>query len=235
MPLVVVGRAIHFSFELLHTGPHQDMRVFGINGDKGLAGQKLEGLKKAGARNLQNEKTTLSGFKFNSKPLSGDQSNMSEIVLFQDKSGKLNLHVKLDNETVWLTQQQMADLFDTTQQYIAFHLKNIFSYGELDPKATHKDFLLVRNEGGRSINRNVAHYNLDAIISVGYRVNSKLAVTFRQWATHILRDHLVKGFTINPERIAALGFRGAQEALATLARALDQQPELSSESRQILE
>lgn len=159
---------------------------------------------------------------------------MGEIILFQDKSGKLNLNVKLDNETVWLTQQQMADLFDTTQQNIALHLKNIFSDGELDAGATHKDFLLVRNEGGRDVNRNVAHYNLDAIISVGYRVNSKQAVVFRQWATNVLKDHLVKGFTLNPNRLESIGVKEVRKSLEMLSRVLDRQPELSDESRQIV-
>ncbi len=160
---------------------------------------------------------------------------MSEIIIYEDKSGKLSLDVRLDNDTVWLTQLQMAELFDTTQQNIALHLKNVFSEGELDQKATYKDFLLVRNEGGRAVNRNVAHYNLDGIISVGYRVNSKKAVMFRQWATSVLKEYLVKGFTLNPDRLAILGVKEVQDSLEMPARTLDRQPELSSESRQIIQ
>jgi hypothetical protein len=105
---------------------------------------------------------------------------MSEIVLFQDDSGKTNVNVRLDGDTVWLTQQQMAEVFDTTQPNIALHLKNIFIDGELTEKATYKDFLLVRNEGTRTVSRDIAHYNLDAIISVGYPpiINSLIIKSF---------------------------------------------------------
>ncbi len=159
---------------------------------------------------------------------------MSDIVLFQDKSGKLNLNVKLDNDTVWLTQQQMADLFQTARTNVVEHLKHIYDEEELQQDSTCRNFRQVRKEGDRQVSRDVPHYNLDAIISVGYRVNSKQAVTFRQWATNVLRDHLVKGFTVNPDRLAVLGVKEAQESLTMLAGALNRQPELSSESREIV-
>ena len=156
---------------------------------------------------------------------------MSEIVLFQNKSGKLNLSVKLDNDTVWLTQQQMADLFGVNKSGISRHLKNIFESNELSMISVVANFATTAADGKTY---QVEHYNLDVILSVGYRVSSKQAVIFRQWATHVLREHLVKGFTVNPDRLAALGVKEAQESLAMLAGALDRQSELSSESRQIV-
>ena len=159
---------------------------------------------------------------------------MGEIILYQDKSGKLNLNVRLDNETVWLTQQQMADLFGVDRTSIVKHLQGIYDDEELTKDSTCEIFAQVRMEGNRQVSRDVPHYNLDAIISVGYRVNSKQAVIFRQWATNVLREHVVKGFTVNSDRLASIGVREAQNTLAMLAGALARQPELSSESRQIV-
>ncbi|NDU79964.1 MAG: virulence protein RhuM/Fic/DOC family protein [Ferrovum sp.] len=159
---------------------------------------------------------------------------MSELILFQDESGKSAVNVRLDGDTVWLTQIQMADIFSTTRQNIEAHIKNIYTDGELDEKATSKEFLLVRTEGSRSVSRNVSHYNLDAIISVGYRVNSKQGVKFRQWATKTLNDHLVHGFTLNQHRIAECGLVEAQQAMDLLARTLSKQDDLSQESRGVL-
>ena len=159
---------------------------------------------------------------------------MDKIVLFQDSNGKSGINVRLDGDTVWLTQQQMAEVFETSQQNIALHLKNIFAEGELDDGVTHKDFLLVRPEGWRSVSRAVAHYNLDAIISVGYRVNSKQGVKFRQWATRTLNEHLTMGFTLNQQRLAERGVNEAQTALNLLVRTLSRQESLSNESRELL-
>ena len=136
--------------------------------------------------------------------------------------------------TGWLTQQQIADLFNVDRTSIVKHLQSIYDDGELDKVATCEVFSQVRKEGSRQVSREVPHYNLDAIISVGYRVNSKQAVIFRQWATNVLREHVVKGFTMNPDRLASIGVREAQNTLAMLAVALDRQPGLSSESRQIV-
>ncbi len=164
-----------------------------------------------------------------------DGADMGGIVLFQDKSGKLTLTVKLDNETVWLTQQQMADLFGVDRTSIVKHLQSIYDDGELSKDSTCEVFSQVRKEGTREVSRDVPHYNLDAIISVGYRVNSKQAVIFRQWATKVLREHVVKGVTLNPDRLAFIGAREAQKTLTMLAGALAGRPELSSESRQIVQ
>ena len=120
----------------------------------------------------------------------------NEIVVYQpDKT--LRLEVKLENETVWLTQSQMAELFGCTTRNVRLHLENIYACGELEAEATRKDFFLVRQEGSRRVSRCVTCYDLDAIISVGYRVNSIKGVQFRKWATNVLRDYLLKGFSVN--------------------------------------
>ena len=120
----------------------------------------------------------------------------NEIVVYQpDKT--LRLEVKLEDETVWLTQSQMAELFGCTTRNVRLHLENIYACGELEAEATRKDFFLVRQEGSRRVSRCVTCYDLDAIISVGYRVNSIKGVQFRKWATNVLRDYLLKGFSVN--------------------------------------
>lgn len=123
------------------------------------------------------------------------------MILYQAADGMVRLEVRLENETLWLTQAAIAELFQTTQQNISLHIQNIYEEGELEPTATYKDFLLVRREGTRSVRREVAHYNLDMIISVGYRVKSLIATRFRIWATERLREYIVKGFTMDDERL----------------------------------
>ena len=125
----------------------------------------------------------------------------SQIILYQTEDGRSRIEVRLENETVWLTQQLMAELFQTTQQNISLHIQNIYAEGELRPEATHKDFLSVRREGNRDVQRRLEFYNLDMIISVGYRVKSAVATRFRQWATERLREYIVKGFTLDDERL----------------------------------
>ena len=114
----------------------------------------------------------------------------NEIVLFESRDGAVRLPVPVRDESVWLTRMQMADLFDVTPQNITIHLKKVYAAGELEREATSKDFLRVQTEGGRQITRSVNCYNLDAIISVGYRVNSTRATQFRIWATRILKDYI---------------------------------------------
>ncbi len=123
---------------------------------------------------------------------------MSEIAIFESANG--DIHVQLEQDTVWLTQKQMGEVFATTPENVLMHLKNIFSDGELEEKPTTKDFLVVQLEGKRQVKRKLKHYNLDAIISVGYRVNSKRGVQFRQWATKLLNHHLTQGYTLNQQR-----------------------------------
>jgi hypothetical protein len=124
-----------------------------------------------------------------------------QFLVYPTEDGRVKIEVRLENETVWLTQQHMADLFQTTQQNISLHLQNIYAEGELQRAATHKDFLSVRQEGERSVQRQVEFYNLDVIISVGYRVKSAVATRFRIWATQKLREFIVKGFVLDDERL----------------------------------
>lgn len=123
------------------------------------------------------------------------------LVVYESEDGRIKIDVRLENETVWLTQQLMSELFQTTSQNMTIHLKNIFDEGELDEKATCKDFLQVKIEGKRQVERKQHFYNLDAIISVGYRVKSRVATRFRQWATQKLREYIVKGFVLDDERL----------------------------------
>lgn len=116
----------------------------------------------------------------------------NNIIIYQTTDGKTKIDVKIDNDTVWLTQNQMVELFQTTKPNISMHIKNIFKEGELDENSTVKDFLMVQNEGGRQVSRNVAHYNLDVIISVGYRVKSLRGTQFRIWATQTLKEQTKK-------------------------------------------
>jgi hypothetical protein len=124
-----------------------------------------------------------------------------QFLVYQAEDGKLKLDVRFEGETVWLSQQQMATLFQTTQQNISLHLQNIYAEGELQLGATHKESLSVRQEGTRSVRRRVDFYNLDAILSVGYRVKSAVATRFRIWATERLREYIVKGFLLDDERL----------------------------------
>ncbi len=124
-----------------------------------------------------------------------------KIIIYQEPDGKTAIEVNLAEETVWLTQAQMAELFETTPQNITIHLKNVYSEDELYEKATCKDYLQVRKEGKRTVKRKQKHYNLDVIISIGYRVKSLRATQFRIWATNVLKKHLVDGYTINEKRI----------------------------------
>ena len=124
----------------------------------------------------------------------------NQIVVYQPNE-TVRLDVRLENETVWLTQSQMATLFGCSTDNIGLHLKNVYAVGELSREATTEDFSVVRKEGARQVRRNVTCYNLDAIISVGYRVNSILGVKFRQWATTILKEYLLKGYSVSARLI----------------------------------
>ena len=122
-----------------------------------------------------------------------------EVLLYSDESGKEYISVVFKDETFWLTQKAMAELFGCTPENILQHLKNIYAEEELRPDATAKKFLVVRREGSRDVQRSIDHYNLDAIIAVGYRVNSKKATRFRQWATRTLKEYIQKGFVLNDD------------------------------------
>ena len=124
-----------------------------------------------------------------------------DLILYQSDDGEIHVNVHLKDETVWLTQSAMAELFGCSADNISVHLQNIFSSGELNESATTENFSVVRLEGTRQVSRKLKHYNLDAIIAVGYRVNSKRATQFRIWATQILKEYIVKGFALNDERM----------------------------------
>ncbi len=128
-----------------------------------------------------------------------------EIILYQTEDGQTKLEVRLEDETVWLTQQQLATLLQTSKQNISLHIQNIYEEGELMPEATVKKILTVQLEGTRQVQRTLDHYNLDLIISVGYRVKSHVATRFRQWATRHLREYIIKGFVLDDERLKQAG------------------------------
>ncbi len=130
-----------------------------------------------------------------------NEPSKGEILLYQSDDGGVKLDVRLEKETVWLTQKQLAELFLTTQQNISQHIISIYKEGELDSGATHKKFLSVQQEGKRQVQRNRDFYNLDMIISVGYRVKSRIATRFRIWATQRLTEYIIKGFTMDDERL----------------------------------
>lgn len=129
----------------------------------------------------------------------------SQLLLYQTEDGKTRVEVRLENETVWLSQSQMAELFQTSIPNVSMHIRNIFAEGELQRTATVKDFLTVRQEGSRQVSRSVEHYNLDVIISVGYRVKSHRGTQFRIWATQRLREYIVKGFALDDDRLKRVG------------------------------
>ncbi len=158
-----------------------------------------------------------------------------EVVVYEAPDSELRVEVRLEGETVWLTQRQMAEVFDTTPENILMHLRNVFSGEELDAAATTKDFLVVRTEGRRRVRRRIRHYNLDAVISVGYRVNSRRGVRFRQWATRTLREHLVRGYTLNERRLAERGLDEARETLDLLTRTLRNQALVDDTGRAVLD
>jgi len=130
--------------------------------------------------------------------------NKGKIILYQSPDTGFEVQVRLDQETVWLSQKLMADLFDKDSDTIGLHIKNIYGEGELAETATTEFFSVVQQEGNRQVSRNIKFYNLDVIISVGYRVNSKRGTQFRQWATQRLKDYLVQGYAINQSRLAEL-------------------------------
>ena len=128
----------------------------------------------------------------------------TELVIFESQNSDIKLKVNVDNETVWLSQNQMTQLFDTTKQNISLHLNNIFKEGELDKNSSVKEYLTVQKEGERQVSRNTKYYNLDVIISVGYRVKSQRGVEFRKWANKVLKEYIVKGYAVNNNRLNQL-------------------------------
>ncbi len=157
-----------------------------------------------------------------SRPLAANDFSpppAGELLIYESEDGRIKLDVRLEEESIWLTQPLMAQLFQTTQQNISRHILNIFEEKELAPEATHKKLLSVRQEGSRQVRRELDYYNLDMIISVGYRVKSLIATRFRMWATQRLREYIVKGFAMDDERLKQTDGGGYFEEL--LARIRD--------------
>ena len=129
----------------------------------------------------------------------------SSIIIYQSEDGNTCIDVKLENETVWLTQQQLCDLYQTSRTNIVEHIQHIYEDGELEESATCRKFRQVRQEGSRMVERELPYYNLDMIISLGYRVRSRVATHFRKWATERLKEYIIKGFAMDDERLKQLG------------------------------
>jgi len=142
-----------------------------------------------------------------------NRQDENSVILYQDENGITRVSVRFVNDDLWLTQNQIAEIYDTTQQNVSQHIDGIFKDGELDAAATHKKFLLVQTEGKRQVKREVGHYNLDVIIAIGYRVQSQVATRFRRWATERLHEYIQKGFTMDDERLKQGGNRYFRELL----------------------
>ena len=134
-----------------------------------------------------------------------ESKSKGEVIIYQSEDGLTRIDVKLEDETIWLTQQQMAELFQTSRTNVVEHIGNIYSEGELNQSSTCRNFRQVRKEGSREVNRQIPHYNLDMIISLGYRIKSSVATRFRIWATERLKEYMIKGFTMDDARLKELG------------------------------
>ena len=162
--------------------------------------------------------------------------NNSEIQIFTTKDGKTEIEVQLDNETVWLNQYQLENLFETDRTSINRHISNIYKTEELEEKSTCAKIAQVQKEGDREIKRKIKYYNLDIIIAVGYRVNSKRGTEFRIWANKILKDFLIKGFSINEKRLSKQNeqLRELKESVKILGNIVNQKELSSGESSGLL-
>ena len=157
----------------------------------------------------------------------------NKIVIYQTEDGQTQIDVRLENETVWLTQAQMAELFETDRTSIVRHINNIYRVDELDRESTCAKIAQVQTEGKREVKRTIPYFNLDMIISVGYRVNSKRGIKFRQWANHVLKQYLVKGYAIN-ERIRQEQIGELRQLVGMLGRTIQSQPLLSTDETNAL-
>lgn len=157
----------------------------------------------------------------------------NQIVIYQSEDGQTQVDVRLENETVWLTQAQMVELFQTTKQNVSLHVGNVFREGELEQESTVKEYLTVQNEGERKVSRKVKYYNLDVIISVGYRVKSKRGTAFRIWANNVLKQYLIKGYAVN-ERMRKEQIGELRQLVGMLGRTIQNQPLLSNDETDAL-
>ena len=158
-----------------------------------------------------------------------------KIVIYKNETGQVSFEAKLENETIWLTQDMMAKLFETTVPNINMHIKNVYDEKELEQNRTIKDFLIVRKEGSRTVSRQIAHYNLDMILSVGYRIKSKTATQFRKWATSVLKEYMIKGYAINEHKLKQERdkVRTLQDTINLLSMSLEQQVKNLDEAKDI--
>ncbi len=156
-----------------------------------------------------------------------------QIVIYQTEDGQTQIDVRLENETVWLTQTQMVELFQTTKQNVSLHLNNLYKEGELEKEGTVKEYLTVQQEGKRKVSRKVKYYDLDVIISVGYRVHSKRGTAFRIWARKIIKDYLVKGYAVN-QRIHSEQIGELRQLVQMLGRTIQNQQLEQNDENQAL-
>ena len=157
----------------------------------------------------------------------------NQIIIYQTEDGQTQVDVRLENETVWLTQAQMAELFEKTPQNITMHIGNAYKEGELEKESTCKEYLQVQQEGTRKVSRMVKYYDLDVIISVGYRVKSKRGTAFRIWARKVLKEYLVKGYAVN-ERLRKEQIGELRQLVGMLGRTIQSQPLLSNDETNAL-
>jgi prophage maintenance system killer protein len=162
--------------------------------------------------------------------------NGEQLVIYTSEDGSVQTEVRLEHDTVWLTQKQMADLFQTSKQNISLHIKNCFLEGELSKNGTVKEYLTVQTEGKRKIERMVEYYNLDVIISVGYRVKSLRGTQFRIWANRILKEHLIQGYTINEKRLIAQRHKlqSLKETIVLVERSLEKEGQTAVEAKNLV-
>lgn len=165
----------------------------------------------------------------------GKDFQKGEIIIYTSEDGSVSLDTKLENETIWLTQDMMTKLFETTKQNISLHINNIYKDEELDKTSTVKEFLTVRKEGNRTVSRNIEYYNLDMIIAVGYRVNSKRATQFRKWATSTLKEYITKGYAINEKMLKSKQeqIQALQSTINLLTRSIENQISSVDEAQNI--
>jgi prophage maintenance system killer protein len=159
-----------------------------------------------------------------------------QIVIYQTPDGQTAIEVTLENETLWLSQRQMGELFDKDTDTIGLHIKNIFTEGELDEKSTTEEYSVVKQEGKRQVKRKITHYNLDLILSVGYRVSSKRGTQFRIWANKILKEYLVKGYALNEKRLQEQSqqFEALKQTVRLMSNVADAQKSSSDEATGLL-
>ena len=164
-----------------------------------------------------------------------NNENIGKIIIYKNENGNISFEAKLEDETIWLTQDMMAKLFETTSQNITMHIKNIYDEDELEQNSTCKDFLQVRKEGKRAVSRKLAFYNLDMILSVGYRIKSKTATQFRKWATTVLKEYMTKGYAINEHKLKQEQdkVKTLQDTIKLLSRSLEYQVQSLDEAKDV--